>query len=189
MITQVQTNSALRQKKQSFDLDELLANSPPWPPVISPAQHYGDDDKETGSGEWVDKVMVNKQDVVNRVENSLGCWETDNGHSPDVFYQKYLQDSSKIYPEQSYSMLMGNNRFNVATSDDLDDLDAAASDSSEPDLLWQFNQSKFTSISNGIETKTRKQSLKSAKNPGIRYCLWFYVGIFYFYLIHSSQSI
>ncbi|KAH9730626.1 kinesin-like protein KIN-14I [Citrus sinensis] len=165
---EVQTNSALRQKKQSFDLDELLANSPPWPPVISPGQHYGDDEKETGSGEWVDKVMVNKQDVVNRVENSLGCWETDNGHSPDVFYQKYLQDSSKIYPEQSYNMLMGNNRFNVATSDDLDDLDAATSDSSEPDLLWQFNQSKFTSISNGIETKTRKQSLKSAKNPGIR---------------------
>ncbi|KAJ0054142.1 hypothetical protein Pint_00922 [Pistacia integerrima] len=162
---EVQTNSVLRQKRQSFDLDELLANSPPWPPVVSLAQNYGEDEKEIGSGEWVDKVMVNKQDIVNRVENSLGCWEADNGHSPDVFYQKYLQDSSKIYPEQ---LIMGSNQFSVATSDDLDDIDAATSDSSEPDLLWQFNQSKFTSITNGMESKTKKQNLKSAKNQEIR---------------------
>ncbi|XP_044503079.1 kinesin-like protein KIN-14I isoform X2 [Mangifera indica] len=161
----VQTNSALHQKRQSFDLDELLANSPPWPPVVSPSQNYGEDEKEIGSGEWVDKVMVNKQDIVNRVENSPGCWEADNGHSPDVFYQKYLQDASKSYPEQ---LCIGNNQFNVATSDDLEDLDAATSDSSEPDLLWQFNQSKFSRITNGIDSKAKKQNLRSSKNPETR---------------------
>ncbi|KAK1560159.1 hypothetical protein Q3G72_022996 [Acer saccharum] len=168
---EVRTNTASRQKRQSFDLDEILANSPPWPPVISsPAQNYREDDREMGSGDWVDKVMVNKLDVVNRVENSLGCWEADNGTSPDIFYQKYLQDSTKIYPDQSYNnMFMGNNRFNVATSDDLDDLDAATSDSSEPDLLWQFNQTKLTSsLTNGIEPKTKKQNLKSARTPEAR---------------------
>lgn len=56
-------NLALRQKRQSFDLDELLGNSSPWPPVSSPGQNYGEDDREAGTGEWVDKVMVNRQEA------------------------------------------------------------------------------------------------------------------------------
>ncbi|XWS46601.1 hypothetical protein CRYUN_Cryun14cG0082400 [Craigia yunnanensis] len=162
---EVCTNSTLRQKRQSFDLDDLLANSPPWPPVISPAQNFRDNEKELGSGEWVDKVMVNKQDAIGRVGNPLGCWEVENGNLSDVFYQKYLQDSSKNYPEQSYNMLAGGNKFNMAGADDIDDLDAATSDSSEPDLLWQFSQSKLSSITNGIESKTKKSTSKSARNP------------------------
>ncbi|XP_022770866.1 kinesin-like protein KIN-14I isoform X2 [Durio zibethinus] len=158
-------NSTLRQKRQSFDLDELLVNSPPWPPVISPTQNFRDDEKELGSGEWVDKVMVNKQDAINSVRKPLGCWEAENGNLSDVFYQKYLQDSSKIYPEQSYNMFIGGNRFNMAGPDDIDDLDAVTSDSSEPDLLWQFNQSKLSSITDGIESKTKKPTSKSARNP------------------------
>ncbi|XP_065860426.1 kinesin-like protein KIN-14I isoform X2 [Euphorbia lathyris] len=159
----------LRQKRQSFDLDELLANSPPWPPVISPNKNYGEDEKEMGgSGDWVDKVMVNKQDAINRIENPLGCWEADNGNLPDVFYQKYLSDTSKIYPEQSYNMFMGNTRFNTSNTDDTDDLDAATSDSSEPDLLWQFNQTKLSGIANGSESKTKRPNSKAAKNPELR---------------------
>ncbi|GLT56221.1 hypothetical protein SLA2020_292810 [Shorea laevis] len=162
---EVCTNSTLRQKRQSFDLDELLANSPPWPPVISPDQKYRDDEKEIGSGEWVDKVMVNKQDVVNRVENPMACWEAENGSLQDVFYQKYLKDSSKTYQDQSYNMFMGGNRFNTTSADDTDDLDAATSDSSEPDLLWQFNQSNLTSLANGIESKIKKPSSRPARTP------------------------
>ncbi|XP_057995101.1 kinesin-like protein KIN-14I isoform X2 [Hevea brasiliensis] len=165
---EVHTNSTSGQKRQSFDLDELLANSPPWPPVISPNKNYGEDEKEMGSGEWVDKVMVNKQDAVNRVQNPQGCWEADNGHLPDLFYQKYLSHSSKIYPEQSYNMLMGNNRFNSSSTEDMDDLDAATSDSSEPDLLWQFNQTKLSGMANGIESKTKKPISKAAKDPDLR---------------------
>ncbi|XP_022889073.1 kinesin-like protein KIN-14I [Olea europaea var. sylvestris] len=41
---EVHSNSAQRQ---SFDLDELLGNSPPWPPVSSPRQNSGEDDRET----------------------------------------------------------------------------------------------------------------------------------------------
>ncbi|KAG6787081.1 hypothetical protein POTOM_008709 [Populus tomentosa] len=162
---EVHTKSAPRQKRQSFDLDEILANSPPWPPVISPGQKYGEDEKEMGSGEWVDKVMVNKQDAVNRVEKSLGCWDAENGNLPDAFYQKYLSDSSKIYPEQSYNMFAGSNQINLANNDDMDDIDAATSDSSEPDLLWQFNQSKFTGLTNGIDSKTSKAISKAPRNP------------------------
>ncbi|XP_039048042.1 kinesin-like protein KIN-14I isoform X2 [Hibiscus syriacus] len=157
---EVCTNSTLRQKGQSFDLDDLLANSPPWPPVVSPAQNFRDDEKESGSGEWVDKVMVNKQDAINRVGNPLGCWEAENGNLSDVFYQKYLHDSSKTCTEQSYNMFMGANGFNM-TGSDIDDIDAATSDSSEPDLLWQFTQTKLSNITNGI----KKPTSRSAKNP------------------------
>uniref|UniRef100_A0A6N2MCL7 Kinesin motor domain-containing protein n=1 Tax=Salix viminalis TaxID=40686 RepID=A0A6N2MCL7_SALVM len=155
--------STLRQKSQSFDLDEILANSPPWPPVTSPI--LNEDEKEMASGEWVDKVMVNKQDAAN-IEKSLGCWEAENGNLLDAFHHKYLPDSSKNFPEQSYNMLGSNNQFNLANNDDMDDIDAATSDSSEPDFLWQLNQSKFTSMTNGIESKTRKAISKASKIPG-----------------------
>lgn len=133
----------------------------------SPGQNYGEEDKDVSSGEWIDKVMVNKQDV-SKVENRLGCWGADNGNLSDMFYQKYLTDSTKIYPDQSYNMFMGGNRFNGSITDDIDDLDAATSDSSEPDLLWQFNQTKLTGITNGIESKTKKLNAKTAKSPELR---------------------
>ncbi|RZC22938.1 Kinesin-like protein KIN-14I isoform B [Glycine soja] len=157
--------AALRQKTQSYDFDEMSTNSPPWPPVNNPRQLYGDDDRETGSGEWVDKVMVNKQDA-NKTENILGCWEADSGNLSDVFYQKYLQGSSKMFSERSYNMFMGgNNQFNVAGSDDMDDLDDTTTDSSEPDLLWQFNHSKLTSIANGNGSKARRPVSKPTNSP------------------------
>ncbi|KAK2457129.1 P-loop nucleoside triphosphate hydrolase superfamily protein with CH (Calponiny) domain-containing protein [Trifolium repens] len=163
---ELQSNTTLRQKTQSFDFDEILTNSPPWPPVNGLVQNCveDDDDKETGTGEWVDKVMVNKLDV-NKTGNMLGCWETDNGNLSEEFYQKYLQDSSQVYSERSYNMFMRGNQFNIAGSDDTDDVDAATSDSSEHDLLWQFNHSKVTSIANGNESKGRKFVSKSAKSP------------------------
>ncbi|XP_059659585.1 kinesin-like protein KIN-14I isoform X2 [Cornus florida] len=162
---EVRNNSTLRQKMKSFDLDELLGNSPPWPPVSNTDQIYGEDDKEMGSGEWVDKVMVNKQDALRGNGNPLGCWEADNGHMSDIFYQKYLSDSSKIYPEQSYNIFAGNNQFDIATSDYLDEIDAGTSDSSEPDLLWQFNHAKLTSITNAVGSRTQKSNSKPAKSP------------------------
>ncbi|XP_027349944.1 kinesin-like protein KIN-14I [Abrus precatorius] len=160
----LQSNTTLRHKTESFDFDEISTNSPPWPPVNSLGQNYGEDDKETGSGEWVDKVMVNRQDV-NKTENLLGCWQASNGNLSETFYQKYLQDSSKMYSEQSYNVFMGSNHFNIAGSDDMDELDAATSDSSEPDLLWQFNHSKLTSVTNGIGSKAIKSITKAAKSP------------------------
>ncbi|KAF4403444.1 hypothetical protein G4B88_008090 [Cannabis sativa] len=163
-------NSSLRQKRQSFDLDELLANSPSWPPVNSPGHNYVEEEKDMSSGEWVDKVMVNKQEVSRVESNPLGgCWGTDNGNLSDMLYQKYLPDSTKLYQDQSYNMFMGgNNRYNGSgvSTDEMDDLDAATSDSSEPDLLWQFNQTKLSGITNVIDSKTKKLNTnKIAKSP------------------------
>ncbi|CAN1199228.1 Kinesin-like protein KIN-14I [Linum perenne] len=164
---EVRSNAMSRQKSQSFDLDELLTNSPPWPPVTSPSQNYGEDEREVGSVGWVDKVMVNKQEAANRLESSLGTWEADNGLFPEAFYQKYLSDSNgKTQSQQPYNMFMGN-----AGTDELDDLDAATtSDSSEPDLLWQFNQSKLTTIGSVMESKNKRTpTSRSSKAPDSRH--------------------
>lgn len=164
MILQVLRKSALRQKTQSFDLDELLVNSPPWSPVGSNGRNYGEDDMEMGSGQWVDKVMVNKHDV-GKVLNPFGSWAEDNGDLADVFYQKYLPNSSQSYPHQSNNMFMGGNQFNVTSTDEMDEHDATTSDSSEPDLLWQFNHTKLTSMTHGIGAKPKKSNPKPEKSP------------------------
>ncbi|XAR58399.1 Minus-end-directed kinesin ATPase [Bertholletia excelsa] len=164
---EVRNTSALRQRRQSLDFDEILGNSPSWPPVSSPGDNYGEDDRETGSGEWVDKVMVNKQDALHGAHNPLGQWGADNGQMSDVFYHRYLSDSSKVYTEASYNIFSGSNRFDVATADDLDELDAGTSDSSEPDLLWQFNHSKFANLTNATGLKAQKTNSKAVKSPEI----------------------
>ncbi|KAL8522749.1 hypothetical protein ACS0TY_012915 [Phlomoides rotata] len=145
--SQVHRSPASRQKRQSLDLDELLGNSPPWPPLSSSSQSNGDDDREMSSGEWVDKVMVNKQDHIHGLDNSLPSWDPNS----DV-YQKYLSDSSKFYPEKGFGLFPGTNQF-----DDLDDL--------EPDLLWQFNNSKHGSFTNAASPNVQKPIPKQTKSP------------------------
>lgn len=129
-----------------MDLDDLLGNSPSWPPLSNQRQtNNGDDDRESGSGEWVDKLMVNKQDFIG-VENPFVSWNPSNGNI--------------TYP--------ANNQFDARTADDLDELDAGTSDSSEPDLLWQFNHSKLGSFSNGVGQNVKKPLAKQTKSPELR---------------------
>ncbi|XP_059297995.1 kinesin-like protein KIN-14I isoform X1 [Lycium ferocissimum] len=167
---EVSSNSAFsRQKRQSFDLDELLGNSSPWPPVSSPSENYVEDDNNMSSGEWVDKVMVNKQDHARGFGNLFGCWESEKGNGSDVLYEKYLSDSSKVYQEKSSNLFQMSNHFDITTTEDLDEFDATTSDSSEPDLLWQFNNSKvntFPSVGNG--SKIQRPNTKLRKSPESR---------------------
>ncbi|KAK4363588.1 hypothetical protein RND71_018829 [Anisodus tanguticus] len=166
---EVSSNSAFRQKRQSFDLDELLGNSSPWPPVSSPSENYVEDDNNMSSGEWVDKVMVNKQDAAGGVGNLFGCLEFEKGNGSDVLYEKYLSDSSKVYQEKSSSLFQMSNHFDITTTEDLDEFDATTSDSSEPDLLWQFNNSKVNTFpSSGNGSKIQRPSTKPGKSPESR---------------------
>ncbi|GFY89012.1 P-loop nucleoside triphosphate hydrolases superfamily protein with CH (Calponin Homology) domain-containing protein [Actinidia rufa] len=124
-----------------------------------------------GSGDWVDKVMLNRQAGLRNNE--------DNRQLPEMFYQRHTPDPSKIYPEQSLNKLSGNrqdcqdndvnrNRYETATTDDSDDLEAATSDSSETDLLWQLNLPKVSSIPNGLGSKTKKPNPKQTKSSEFR---------------------
>ena len=91
---------SLKQKKQSFDLQELLmANDSPWLDSNPRTNFQMGEDKETVHGDWVDKVMVNKHEAVIRDDDSLRDWEGDRAPLPDFFYQRYLSDMG-AYPEQ-----------------------------------------------------------------------------------------
>lgn len=158
----------MRQKIQSFDLDEVYGNSPLWPPVSSPGENYILDEKDVSSGEWVDKVMVNKQEPICGVENPFGCWEVENSNMPDILYQKYLSDSTKLFPENPCNLFPTTNQFDITAADELDELDAATSDSSDPDLLWQLNHSKLSSFTNAVGSKIPKPNTKPAKSPELR---------------------
>ncbi|KAL0665568.1 hypothetical protein Bca4012_028272 [Brassica carinata] len=160
---EIHNNSIMTKKSESCEVEEITVNSPPWPPVASPGQTYREEDPSFGSSEWVDKVMVNnRQDEMRRVESLWGGGMTDNGISvlPEDF-----SDSSRIFSEHSYNIFMGNNNNSA------DDLDAATSESSEPDLLWQYNQSasKMSSTTSTIESaKAKKPVSRPIRSPQLR---------------------
>ncbi|XP_010506786.1 PREDICTED: kinesin-like protein KIN-14G [Camelina sativa] len=166
---EIHNNNIMAKKAESCEVEEITVNSPPWPPVASPGQAYREDDPSFGSSEWVDKVMVNnRQDEMRRVESLWGGGTTDNGIGgigilPEDFYRRDLSsDTSRIFSEHSYNIFMGNNNS-------IDDLDAATSDSSEPDLLWQTNQSSKIPTRSNTESKPKKQPVsKAIRSPQFR---------------------
>lgn len=97
-----------------------------------------------------------------------------------MIYQIHSPDPSKINSEQPFSKLSGNrkenqdndvhrNRYETASTDDSDELEAATSDSSETDLLGQLNLRRVSSIPNGLGSKTKRPILKQVKSPETRY--------------------
>ncbi|KAM6578696.1 hypothetical protein CsatB_030533 [Cannabis sativa] len=179
-------NSASKLKRRSLDLQDVLMHSSSWPSVESTPDGNGkEDDKESVNSDWVDKIMVNKQDIINREENLVECWDVDSSQLTEMFGQNYLPDPSKIYPEQQQlnNKINGNkkesqdydsqrsNRYEMAITDDSDDqLEAATSDSSEPDMLWQLNPPpKATGIPNGPGgPETRKTNPKPVRSTETR---------------------
>ncbi|KAM3313803.1 hypothetical protein ACQJBY_032985 [Aegilops geniculata] len=149
---EVRPNPKLRQKKPSFDLQDLLASndSPSWPDSNSRVNFQMGEERETVCGDWVDKVVVNNN-------HSLGDWEGDNTALPDFFYQRY---HSGLRDEQQRP------RFCSTNTDDSDDIDVATSDSSESDALWQFNVSSINSsvIQSGSKIKKPQTKIREASD-------------------------
>ncbi|XP_059437772.1 kinesin-like protein KIN-14I [Corylus avellana] len=166
-------HSELKPKRRSLDLQDMLMSSAPWRPIGSPGLNGKEDDKDLLSGDWVDKIMVKKHDTASRDENPMGHWEVDNRQLPEMFGQSYLQAPSKIHPELTankkdsldYDVISG--RYETAT-DDSDEHEAATSDSSEPDMLWQLNLPKGTSIPTGLGSKAKKTNVKPVKSLEFR---------------------
>ncbi|KAI3445386.1 hypothetical protein Pfo_002051 [Paulownia fortunei] len=168
------SNSSSTSRMQSFDTQDLM-DSPPWPPLSSPGSM---EEEKCVSGDWVDKVMVKKQGGLSG-DNHLGKWDEDGRQLPDMFYQKYGLDTSKVYPEQSLNKISAHRRhsldnglartqYETAATDDSDDLEAETSDSSELDYQWQQNVSRSNCMPNGVGSKVRRPSPKQTKSPEIR---------------------
>ena len=152
IFLQVRPNPKLRQKKPSFDLQDLLASndSPSWPDSNSRVNFQMGEERETVCGDWVDKVVVNNN-------HSLGDWQGDNAALPDFFYQRY---HSGLRDEQQRP------RFCSTNTDDSDDIDVATSDSSESDALWQFNVPSINSsvIQSGSKIKRPQTKIREASD-------------------------
>ncbi|KAF8018353.1 hypothetical protein BT93_H3289 [Corymbia citriodora subsp. variegata] len=168
---EVQNKSTSKQKRQSLDLQDMLANSPPWLPAPSPRLNGKDDEKELVSGEWVDKVMVKKHDALSREEHPPITWEAENGELPRMFFQRNHSEPSLLSQNNLSPNKIKNNqdcdvRRDQCNDNDSDDLEAATSDSSEPDLLWQYSASKVAR--NGLASRVKKPQPKTAKSPETR---------------------
>ncbi|MQL89338.1 hypothetical protein Taro_021923 [Colocasia esculenta] len=171
------SNSVARKKRPSFDLQEILPGtvSPPWPDNNSSSSSIQrGEENENDLGDWVDKVMVNRQESIVSDDNSLGDWDGEATRLPDLFYQRCLPDM-KIYSDPLYNRngisrqgSQDSRGFDIATTDS-EEQDLARSDSSEADVLWQFNLStKSTSVVTGSVSRIKKPPQKPAKSPDIR---------------------
>ncbi|XP_021821255.1 kinesin-like protein KIN-14I isoform X1 [Prunus avium] len=180
---EVRKNTASKPKRRSLDLHDMLRSSPSWPQIGSPGLSGKEDDKDSVlSGDWIDKVMVNKQENASGEENLLGigCWDVDNRQLPEMFGPSSLPDPPKLYMEnQNFGKLMANkeesqdyevqrSQYEAATTDDSDELEAATSDCSEPDMLWQLNPPKVTGIPNGLGAKPKKPYPRPVRSPETR---------------------
>ncbi|KAM0951174.1 putative minus-end-directed kinesin ATPase [Dioscorea sansibarensis] len=158
---EVRGNSGLKQKSTGFDLQQLLlaTGSHPWP----------DSDPS---------LNFHKHGAAGTDDDSPRDWEGDNGNTPDFFYKRYQPDT-RDHLEQQYNRNIGGrnenheyevqrSRFDNVATDDSDDLDVATSDSSEADMLWQFNLPKVTSTPNGVGTRIKKPLVKLMNSPDIR---------------------
>ncbi|TVU47351.1 hypothetical protein EJB05_06949, partial [Eragrostis curvula] len=162
---EVRANPTSRQKKPSFDLQDLLASndSPSWPDSNLRVNFQMGDERETVGGDWIDKVVVNN--------TSVGDWEGDSAALPDFFYQRYHSGmTDKQYrrnntrQKDDHEFEQQRPRFYSINTDDSDDIDMATSDSSESDALWQLS---VQSINNSISesgSKIKKPQTKIREN-------------------------
>ncbi|KAL7120052.1 hypothetical protein ACP275_02G099200 [Erythranthe tilingii] len=174
------SNSSATSRMASFDTQDLM-DSPAW----------STEEEKSVSGDWVDKVMVKKQNGGGLSSGEEKWDEQEGGGGRNMFYNKYNLDTSKVYPEQQKSLKKqnsGHRRHSLdnglaraqqqqnydttttPTTDDSDDFEAETSDSSELDFQWQLNVTKSNSTpttNNGVASKLRRPSPKQAKTPDI----------------------
>lgn len=148
-------------------------HSPPWPGAGSQRQKRKEEDKESVSGEWGDKMMVNRNDSLTSDDSLVGQWEAESKQSSPMLSPSYLSEPSKISLEHSFKVTMhkkDSQDHDTASTDDSDDqVEVATSDSSEPDLHWQLNMPKTTGIPSRIGTKAKRSTqLRPAKTPETR---------------------
>lgn len=149
---EVRSDPAMYQKKANCEFQELLmaTNSPPWLDNCHRPKFENGNERDTGSVEWVDNVPIVRDD------NSSRDWERESASAPDYLYQRYLPDTS-VHSDQYRRNAPGS-----IMTDDSDDLEIATSESSEPDMLWQFNTPKIiNSAIGGPPTMPQPKTVKS----------------------------
>ncbi|XWS64476.1 hypothetical protein CRYUN_Cryun05aG0007200 [Craigia yunnanensis] len=173
-----ENESSSTSRRDSLEIQEMLTNPSLWPPLGGPASSANEDDRDSASGDWVDKVMVNKHDNIRKDQNPSTSREVGNGQLPEKLNQSYIRGPTKIYPEQNLNKLTTNRKGNQdydqqlirseVGSTDGSDHEAATSDCSETDSVWQSNIPKIINVPNGLASKPKKQQLRTAKSTEFR---------------------
>ncbi|OMP11461.1 hypothetical protein COLO4_03805 [Corchorus olitorius] len=159
-----ENESSSTSRRDSLEIQEMLANPSLWPPLGSPALSVKEDDKDSVPGDWVDKVMVNKPEKLDNTSKNQNpspaskevSKEVINGQLPGKFYQTYIRAPTKVHPESNLTKPTAIKKGNQ------DDDSDATSDCSEPEV-WQSNTPKAT---NGA--KPKKQQLRTVKSTETR---------------------
>ncbi|XP_062215868.1 kinesin-like protein KIN-14F [Phragmites australis] len=165
---EVRANPTLRQKKPSFDIQDLLTSndSPSWPDSNLRVNFQMGDERVAVGGDWMDKVVLNNN-------NSIGDWEGDSAALPDFFYQRYHSGMREKQYQRNNTRQKDDReiehqrpRFYSTNTDDSDDIDMATSDSSESDAQWQlYVQSMNNSISeSGSKVKKPQTKIRDSSN-------------------------
>ncbi|KAG6590477.1 Kinesin-like protein KIN-14I, partial [Cucurbita argyrosperma subsp. sororia] len=177
---EVQNKSNSNVKRRSLDPRDILPSSP-WPPVGTTVVNRREEEKESVSSDGEDKVMVNKNENISSDETLTGCWDV-NTKLPETFGQKFVVNPSKVYPEtllnnpsvnkkETQEPDVQRNQVEMVSTDDSDDHDAANSETSEPEVIWQSSLPlpRPSSIPNGLGSKTKKTAIpKQARSPEMR---------------------
>lgn len=158
-----------------------MLRSTPWPPLGATLVNGREDDRESVSSDWDDKLMVNKNDNISRDETLTGNWEVNKG--PGTFEHNFLLEPSKVYPENLFNNSSLNkkenqefdvqrNQYEMASTDDSDDHETVTSETSEPEIIWQSSLPvpKGSSIPNALGSKIKKpaNNPKQARSPETR---------------------
>ncbi|URD77787.1 CH [Musa troglodytarum] len=135
------------------------ATSPAHPNQMQTMEDFGNIEVLSCSAMMQERVEIDLQDLLRTSDSSLWPedplrgWEGDNLQMPDSFYQGYVPDVVRVYRDHHRSWA------NSIATDDSDDLDFATSDSSEQDMLSQYNLPKSNSNAvNGGSKIKRPQS-------------------------------
>ncbi|KAK6143883.1 hypothetical protein DH2020_024231 [Rehmannia glutinosa] len=143
--TEGQSNSSSTSRRHSLDPQDLLMNSPPWPPLGSSP---GLMEEEKCAEMFYQKSVI---------------------HDSSKVYPE--QSLNKISGRRRHSLDNGlaRTQYETITTDDSDDLEIATSDSSEADYQLQLNIRKSNSMPNVVGSKVRRiPSPKPTKGQEMR---------------------
>jgi len=153
----------------------MRSSSTQWATVRSERK---EDDKKSISGDWGDKISINRNDSLTSNDSVVGQWEVGSKQPSPMLSPTFLSEPSKICVDNSSHKK--DNQENVdlrrpssdmTTTDESDEHEIAtvASDSSETELHWPRQIPKPITVSSGLGIKAKKKTnLRSIKNPETR---------------------
>ncbi|KAF7805073.1 kinesin-like protein KIN-14G [Senna tora] len=172
-----QKKAALKLKRRSLDPQDMYKNSSAWPLVSGQRVNGKEEDKVSVCEDWVDKMMLKRQDSLTSDDNLVEQWEAESKELSQVFNPSKicLEHSIKVTVHKKDGQVYDDvqrNLYEVVTTDESDhelELELATSDSSESDLHWLVSVPKPTSIPNGLGSKPKKLTQPTpTKNPEAR---------------------